>query len=218
MSSGSSSSLLSDNFYIYQRCPHVLCTLKNCLWKLAFLALFVAEECTLNSLKAQWRFAYCALVLLIAFCFCDTRFLKLRTHSWVFTVYGVGTIAESFENKKLPKLHKAARYELPNFDVRHLHKEGFPRNRYFSFLFPIHIFHFVSTKFRRNILAKPDETPLKIWNIFEGKVKCHKIFGLWKKNLFYPISIAGHKIVKALKCWRSVNGPLTIYRTNISSE
>ncbi len=46
-------------------------------WTLAFLALIVAAQCALNSSKAQLRFAYCALVLQIAFCFCGATFLML---------------------------------------------------------------------------------------------------------------------------------------------
>jgi hypothetical protein len=47
-------------------------------WKLAFLALIIAAQCALNSLKAQLRFAYCALVVQIAFCFFGATFLRLR--------------------------------------------------------------------------------------------------------------------------------------------
>jgi hypothetical protein len=38
-------------------------------WKLAFLALFVAAQCALNSSKAQLRFAYCALFYKLRFAF-----------------------------------------------------------------------------------------------------------------------------------------------------
>jgi EamA domain-containing membrane protein RarD len=48
--------------------------------KLAFLALIIAAQCALNSLKAQLRFAYCALGLQIAFCFYGATFLKFRAH------------------------------------------------------------------------------------------------------------------------------------------
>ncbi len=41
--------------------------------------LIVAAQCTLNRIKAQLRFAYCALGLQIAFCFCGATFLNLRT-------------------------------------------------------------------------------------------------------------------------------------------
>ncbi len=39
--------------------------------KLVFLALIVAAQCTLNSLKAQLRFVYCPLGLQIVFFFCS---------------------------------------------------------------------------------------------------------------------------------------------------
>ncbi len=46
-------------------------------WKLAFLALIVAAQCALNSLKEQLPFAHCTLVLKIAFRFCGATFLRL---------------------------------------------------------------------------------------------------------------------------------------------
>jgi hypothetical protein len=63
--------------------------LKNFLGKLAFLALFVAAQCTLNSSKAQLRFAYFALVLQIAFCYCGATFFKLRAHLWSYPSFSV---------------------------------------------------------------------------------------------------------------------------------
>jgi hypothetical protein len=57
-----------------------------CVWKLAFLALIVAAQCALNSSKAQLRFAYCALVLLIEFCFCGATFLMLRAQLWLYNI------------------------------------------------------------------------------------------------------------------------------------
>jgi hypothetical protein len=41
---------------------------------LALLVFIVVAQCALNSSKAQLHFAYCALVLQIAFCFCSTTF------------------------------------------------------------------------------------------------------------------------------------------------
>ncbi len=40
-------------------------------------------QCALNSSKAQLRFAYCALVLYIAFCFCGATILMFRAHLWL---------------------------------------------------------------------------------------------------------------------------------------
>jgi hypothetical protein len=54
--------------------------------KLAFLALLVVAQCALDSSKGQLRFAYCALVLQIAFCFSSATFLMLGAQlCWYLT-------------------------------------------------------------------------------------------------------------------------------------
>jgi hypothetical protein len=74
--------ILRIKFFILKSCACVLSALKIFLRKLAILVIIVAAQRALNSFKTQYRFAYCALGLQIAFWFCGTTFLKWRAHLW----------------------------------------------------------------------------------------------------------------------------------------